>query len=236
MGGVDVERFLLVAKFAQKHDICNEKIDQAACIYDHLTKAREQRVIEKILEGKSVAVVGNGPSELGKSKGREIDSHDIVIRFNNYAVDGYENDYGTKTNIWVRGGSPQVEDRSKYIKYLAILWEPDYEHFSICFNNLDILYRDVQNGVICSNFDYKTHLALRNAIGMHFSPTTGLLCIHWLLSLNLKKLDFYGFSFLDEFSPSRVHYYEEDDELTKKFMQPHSLDRESEYLKRILNV
>lgn len=54
--------------------------------------------MNKIFEPyKSIAVVGNGPCELGQCRGYEIDEHDYVIRFNNYKIDGYQEDYGSKT-------------------------------------------------------------------------------------------------------------------------------------------
>ena len=32
--------------------------------------------------------------------GREIDKFDIVVRFNNYPISGYEEHIGKKTDIW----------------------------------------------------------------------------------------------------------------------------------------
>ncbi|WP_104722500.1 glycosyltransferase family 29 protein [Helicobacter mesocricetorum] len=52
------------------------------------------------IENKKIMVVGNSPVELGKSKGKMIDSFDVVIRFNNFATQGFEKDYGSQTNIW----------------------------------------------------------------------------------------------------------------------------------------
>ena len=44
-----------------------------------------------------IAIVGNSPILLEKEYGNEIDSHDIVIRFNNYKTEGYEKHCGSKT-------------------------------------------------------------------------------------------------------------------------------------------
>lgn len=44
-------------------------------------------------------VVGNAPI-YPKGLGRLINSFDIVIRINDYVIDGYENDVGNKTDIW----------------------------------------------------------------------------------------------------------------------------------------
>ena len=232
----DINRYLLVAKFADKY-YSDEHIKKAAEVYDYLSKIREEKIIENLLIGKSVAIVGNGPSEIGQNKGQEIDSHDIVIRINNYSIDGYENDYGTKTDIWIRGsGSPQVEDRSKVTNYKAVIWEGDYEHYSVKFNHLDILYRDSKKNVLFTNFDYETHKKLKTESNIDF-PTSGLVCIYWLLTLKLKQLDFYGFSFLNKSNNKKIHYYKDVDEmLAKKYIAPHSLDKESEYLRKVLNV
>jgi len=48
----------------------------------------------------SVVIVGNGPSILDEKKGNIIDSYDIVIRINDYVIEGYEEHTGKKTDIW----------------------------------------------------------------------------------------------------------------------------------------
>ena len=235
-GLTDIDRFVLVSKFAKENNITSAQIEKTYFIYNYMNNIRNNNVIEELLKGKSVAIVGNGPSEIGKNKGKEIDSHDIVIRINNYVISGYENDYGTKTNIWVRGsGSPQVEDRTQHNEYLAVLWEADYEHFPIFFNHIDILYRDAKNNIIFSNFDFRIHKEIKEKSKINF-PTSGLMCIYWLHSLKLKKLSYYGFSFLDG-ANKNIHYYkDEDEQLARNFIEPHSLAEETDFIRKVLNV
>ncbi len=50
-----------------------------------------------------IAIVGNGPQELGRGLGAQIDSHGMVVRFNTYSTAfPQSHDYGTKTDLWVR--------------------------------------------------------------------------------------------------------------------------------------
>jgi len=53
-----------------------------------------------LCRGKTYAIVGNGPSEVGKKRGREIDGREIVIRMNNFSLN-YPQDYGCKVCVWV---------------------------------------------------------------------------------------------------------------------------------------
>jgi hypothetical protein len=52
----------------------------------------------------SVAIVGSSGSLKGKQLGREIDSHDTVIRFNRAPTKTFEEDVGSKTTIRVVNG------------------------------------------------------------------------------------------------------------------------------------
>jgi hypothetical protein len=58
---------------------------------------------EQLVEGKSVAVVGNASSLFDQKHGSEIDSHDIVIRFNKAApvlIKDCEETHGSKFDVW----------------------------------------------------------------------------------------------------------------------------------------
>lgn len=50
----------------------------------------------------SVVVVGNGPSATSAEMGERIDGFDEVVRFNDYRIEGFEKQVGTKTTVWVR--------------------------------------------------------------------------------------------------------------------------------------
>ncbi|WP_083270418.1 glycosyltransferase family 29 protein [Lacunisphaera limnophila] len=48
--------------------------------------------------GRSICVVGN--AVFHRNWGEHIDSFDIVVRFNNYAITGFEKEVGRKTTAW----------------------------------------------------------------------------------------------------------------------------------------
>lgn len=47
-----------------------------------------------------ILLVGNGPIVLSKKMGNIVDTFDVVVRFNNFKIEGYEEFVGTKTD-WV---------------------------------------------------------------------------------------------------------------------------------------
>ena len=67
----------------------------------------------RFCEGQSVIFVGNAPSLKGERLGEWVDSHDIVVRFNESPVAGYECDVGTRTDILV--SNPYPEDRRPFV-------------------------------------------------------------------------------------------------------------------------
>lgn len=64
--------------------------------------------LSRFPENQSVIFVGNAPSIKNQQLGTWIDSHDVVVRFNESPVAGYENDVGAKTDILV--SNPYLED------------------------------------------------------------------------------------------------------------------------------
>jgi len=65
--------------------------------------------IERFPAGRSLAVVGNAPSVLTGQFGPTIDDHDVVVRFNECALDSYETNIGRRTDILV--SNPYAENR-----------------------------------------------------------------------------------------------------------------------------
>lgn len=63
-------------------------------------------------DGQRVVFVGNAPSLKDEALGEWIDSHDVVVRFNESPVHGYEVDVGTRTDILI--SNPYPEDRRPF--------------------------------------------------------------------------------------------------------------------------
>ncbi|MGO1296216.1 MAG: glycosyltransferase family 29 protein [Vibrio sp.] len=66
-------------------------------------------------EGQSVIFVGNAPSLTAENQGDWIDSHDIVVRFNQLPYKDMKSDVGIKTTYLVT--NPYVEARSDILAY-----------------------------------------------------------------------------------------------------------------------
>lgn len=64
-----------------------------------------------------VCVVGNGPCT---GRGQQIDSHDYVIRLNNWRADGYEQHVGSKVDAWCCNCWDDIEPREWYGDMLCV--------------------------------------------------------------------------------------------------------------------
>lgn len=240
-GNQDIKYYLTVSYIAYKQNISSDlMIEKSAKLYLYMKK--NDRLFESIIKNKSIAIVGNGPSENGLKKGKIIDSHDLVIRFNNYITNGFSDDYGMKTDIWIRGfGGEDIEDKSLNTKFKYIGWSGDYKYIRILNDNmLKILYRDcIKRKLKCSFVDSDMYYDVVSKCGERL-PTTGCTTIYTVykymestgskLSIN----DIYGFSFLCDNKDESFHYYndrtkKEDIEKSKN----HNIDNESDFLKKL---
>ena len=73
-----------------------------------------------------VILVGNGTSVLDYKYGCLIDSFDIVVRFNDFRIKGFEEYVGKKTDCWVTCGDAHLEEINKFDRVVLHTWE--YEH------------------------------------------------------------------------------------------------------------
>lgn len=229
------EKFLKLSNFLYHRDpsiaTYNGKIAVASGVYDKMM-ANAKLFDEMVGGDKTVAIVGNAGTEIGKNKGKEIDNHDVVIRFNNYPFKGYVMDYGTKTDIWVRGsGAKDVYDRASYMRYKLIMWEADYEHYKVFYDHLDIMGRMLTQPYQTSSFfSAETHNELRE-LSMSDFPTSGAVAIYAAYlakGRSFKNVDIYGFSFLsdEEFTG---HFYDN----KSKMGVDHKMDAEKAFLREL---
>ena len=227
-----------VAEFAYKQGINNNLIDISANSCSKLKLKKQEEDFKKLINGKTVAIVGNGPSEINSGRGKEIDSHDIVIRMNNYRLKGFEKDYGTKIDIWARGtGASDVEDKTKKCNYKACFWGADVTKFRLNHQLLSIMDRDLKNpNLITQVLDEATAFEIKEKTGVFF-PTTGFNTICYiLLKCSPQKVDYYGFSFLQKkVDKYATHYF--NDRSKKEAVDRscvHNFDKEAEYLKELI--
>lgn len=125
------------------------------------------------LKGKRVAIVGNSSALLTKGQGKEIDGHDIVIRFNK----GFPSEkVGQKTDIVFLACTLTLGERLKYVNALS-----------------------VKRSKLCRNLcDFKVatpdRIALRQG---NEQASTGFIAINFALSSECKSIDLYGFDFFE---------------------------------------
>lgn len=65
--------------------------------------------LDLFAENQRVAVIGNAPTLKTSGMGSYVDNHDIIIRFNDCHVHGYEKDVGSRTDILIC--NPYAETR-----------------------------------------------------------------------------------------------------------------------------
>ncbi|WP_439412924.1 glycosyltransferase family 29 protein [Enterobacter ludwigii] len=233
-----VPRYFPVVAYLSEMGCDDDSVQRSCMLYGALQKNRERNVIQHYFSGKRVAVVGNGPSELGAGRGREIDGYDIVVRFNNYDTRGFEGDYGVKTDVWVRGGGGDVIDREDISRYDLVIWEPDYEHHPVDCNHLDVLQRHIQsNSSKCCYFDFENHHSLRERSGIAF-PSTGLIAV-WVISriVGVENIGLYGFSFKEENARNINEHYFGDRTVaeSRERAKTHDMQAESAFLHELMS-
>lgn len=126
------------------------------------------------IKGKSVAIVGNAQSLFDKHFGKDIDSHDIVIRFNKGFPNNKESQ-GEKTSIVMLACELSKVDIQYYKAKYVINRREAYE------NPADFTISN------------KDRHRLAEKLGSQ--PSTGFMAIDMCLTAGAKSIDLYGFDF-----------------------------------------
>lgn len=78
----------------------------------------------------SNALIGNSPSLLDQGRGPEIDAFDTVIRLNDFVIEGYEKDLGTKTDYWYSSANRQASPHRASVEHAkTLMMQPHARHF-----------------------------------------------------------------------------------------------------------
>jgi hypothetical protein len=163
-------------------------------------------------------LVGNGPSVMFEKLGHVIDSHDEVLRFNQFTIKGFEEYTGTKTTLWStfgRGVVPNDDLRpSRVIFTHGETGKPAYEPEKLWriplsyYNNLR--YRIQKE----SNFEDVSVIL----------PSSGVLMVTWLLDNIYDHLTIIGFDNFSKEKSGKHHYWNE-----QKFKKPKEHDGQWEF-------
>lgn len=234
-----IEQSLAVANFAYRLGYSNDIIEKASFIYEEFNKNKQQNSFEKFIKNKSIAIVGNGPYELGKNKGKEIDNHDIVIRMNNYQTLGFEKDYGTKTDIYARGVSNDVQPKD-FQQFKMIIIPLDLDNYLLSQHPqfINYIYDAVQNNISIYSSCRSTKSILKK-IFPNLNPTTGFNIIWEIYHIlgSFENVDFYGFNFMTKTQDNyTAHYFNDRSEAESKAKSStHNMKEESVILKEFIN-
>lgn len=141
------------------------------------------RYIKPLLEGKTVAIVGNASSLLQKNQGAEIDSHDIVIRFNK----GFPSDaVGHRTHLVFLACTITEGERLKYRHAYTI------RRSNLCKNYCNFEIHPTDR----TRFAQLPCAAVqKRSPGKLSQASTGFIAIQFALSCDCKSIDLYGFDF-----------------------------------------
>ncbi len=221
---------MIAGQFDTSFSTPADNLRKVKVIYDNNLNNLEK--LQEFISNKSIAVVGNAPSEIGLKNGIEIDSHDIVIRFNNFSTEKkYSKDYGIKTNIWAV--TPAIE---------SLFFPEDYYDFDFILSpninlkipeeRIKILYNyTILSGCFC----YLESIGCRRMFNINV-PSIGLYILFYLLeNINkLGKVSLYGFSPLD--AKREVRHYFNDDPAKTENLTFHDWDKEAIIIKELQTI
>ena len=208
-------------------NIDNETLKKSIFVYN-LSKKSEKEFLDYI-QGKNIAIVGNSPCELGSNKGKIIDSHDIVIRFNNYSIeDKFVNDYGKKCTVWaITPNFKSLFPRKDLYQYDYVISSNISKRFHI--DKLNFIYNYFIAGgkffrIDVSDFLYESNLRTISA---------GLIFVSYLYKhINIcNSIKLYGFSLVDHYDGKRHYFNTDPNDISS--MTFHKWNEEAKYLKKI---
>ena len=230
-GPLQLKDYLLLSHLAAERGEANSDVLRADAIYTQLTANHENHAFERFVDGKTVAIVGSGPSERGRGRGHEIDAHDVVIRINNHTVKGFEADYGTRTDVWAKHTTDYLRHEIPDERIQVIVYAANWMRDRLVFGYRDALEKDLSERIV-DYCDARDRAPLTEGLKCH--PMTGTLLIEKLRHSKMQYLDAYGFSFLEAPGGTYTHYFSDGNVgTTRTTVGMHQISAETAYLKQL---
>jgi hypothetical protein len=179
-----------------------------------------------------IAVVGNGPSELGRGRGSEIDDHGTIIRLNNYRLGPeHTRDYGERCTHWATTLLADIDHRDPGAHDATYLVLPllDARWWSRHARHYPPKPQVARAAALAQDGRLRqVPLGWYEALGR---ASAGVTLLYWLYrerGWSLDGVSLYGFS---HFSPSCPHHYWDP---TRPADPTHARDREALLVSRML--
>jgi Glycosyltransferase family 29 (sialyltransferase) len=164
--------------------------------------------IAQIFKGKSVAIVGNSPGLINQGLGKEIDSHDLVIRLNGGIRVPKPEDLGRKMDVIFLGATMEKEKdflelNKDHTSCIAISTSKNKNILSAVPISAAVYYPRILPRMITR---YIQNLLNIQTVKVKFRPPrSGLICLAALQRYGqTKKISLYGMSSSLEKSKNRV--------------------------------
>lgn len=131
----------------------------------------EIRPILEYIKGKSVAIVGNASSIFDTHYGKEIDDHDIIIRFNRGFITKPESQ-GSKTSIVILATELNIDEKASYKA---------------------MYYVNRSKNTRCGDYTIGNVMRARLKSWLGKQPSSGFMAIDICRTAKAKSIDIYGF-------------------------------------------
>lgn len=201
----DIDNILKVAKNFQQKDQKNP------IVFDN--QERQKNLIDQIKQlnkqGKSFAIIGNGPSLKDQNLGSIIDEYDYIVRVNNYNITGFEKDVGHKINLWGTAASEAYRGIERDIfpeNTLTFLNRKTRKNGRL----FELIEKAAERLEISSNqlimLDHSNQMQIEY-YSLYPNPCSGLRLIIWLTQVLKVKVSIFGFDF---FQSTNTHYYDKE--------------------------
>lgn len=223
-------KFLRLNDYVCSHELfpVTEAMRQSQEAYRVITSRQKDFPVTRLFEenaGASIAVVGNAPIEEGNQNLRQkqnIDASDIVVRFNKFKINSYEEHIGTKCS-WLA----MICNNYTGAEFPTILTDnPLFDYVGSDFIDL-VLKTRLHNVYFIPQLD-----VVELADQLQSLPSSGVRLIY-SLHKHQATFNLFGFSFFNKNNNSDnfEHYFEK----KKHSEQYHSAQKEKAFLFELLS-